>query len=223
MKNMVMICAVCIFLSLTASAKAGTITQDFESVGASLGEGGNLTTQLTGLTFTGAYIAEKGWNIYAYWAGTGYGTDGAYSGSYSITDVIVDGGTFGSPSSPVSVSFSTPVNDLSFYAMDIDGTGTYAETLTASVYDNSSNLLQTITITSNLNDPDTGDGIATPVAFTVNNISSLTVTISNQAGSAAWALDDLSYTPVPIPAAVWLLGSGLIGLVAVRRKHNNMS
>jgi len=30
-------------------------------------------------------------------------------------------------------------------------------------------------------------------------------------------------TPVPIPGAIWLLGSGLIGLVAVRRKHNNMS
>ncbi len=217
MKNMIIICAACIFLSLTAPAKAGTITQDFESVGASLSEGGNLTTQLSGLTFTNAIIAEEGSPIFAYY---GAGHDGAHSGSYSITDVL--GVNYAEPS-PVSVLFSTPVNDLSFYAMDIDGTGTYAETLTASVYDNSSNLLQTITITSNLNDPDTGDGIATPVAFTVNNISSLTVTISNQAGSAAWALDDLSYTPVPIPAAVWLLGSGLIGLVAVRRKHNNMS
>ena len=26
------------------------------------------------------------------------------------------------------------------------------------------------------------------------------------------------HTPVPIPAAAWLLGSGLIGLVAIRRR-----
>jgi len=28
----------------------------------------------------------------------------------------------------------------------------------------------------------------------------------------------IEYTAVPIPAAAWLLGSGLIGLVAIRRK-----
>lgn len=27
--------------------------------------------------------------------------------------------------------------------------------------------------------------------------------------------------PVPVPAAVWLLGSGLLGLAGIRRKHNN--
>jgi hypothetical protein len=32
----------------------------------------------------------------------------------------------------------------------------------------------------------------------------------------AWAVRDMS--PIPIPSAVWLLGSGLIGIVGVRRK-----
>jgi len=27
-------------------------------------------------------------------------------------------------------------------------------------------------------------------------------------------------TPVPVPAAVWLLGSGLIGLICFRRRQN---
>ena len=35
-----------------------------------------------------------------------------------------------------------------------------------------------------------------------------------------FALDDISLKAVPIPAAAWLLGTGLIGLVALRRKFN---
>ena len=35
---------------------------------------------------------------------------------------------------------------------------------------------------------------------------------------AYFAMDDLEANPVPVPAAVWMLGSGLIGLVTVRRR-----
>jgi hypothetical protein len=35
---------------------------------------------------------------------------------------------------------------------------------------------------------------------------------------AYFAMDDLGYNPVPIPGAVWLLASGLVGLVGVRRR-----
>jgi hypothetical protein len=33
-----------------------------------------------------------------------------------------------------------------------------------------------------------------------------------------FAMDNLSYEAVPIPGALWLLGSGLVGLMAVRRR-----
>ena len=46
------------------------------------------------------------------------------------------------------------------------------------------------------------------------------------AGAASAALFDNvtfgSTTPVPLPAAVWLLGSGLIGFAAVRRRRNDV-
>jgi phospholipase/lecithinase/hemolysin len=32
-----------------------------------------------------------------------------------------------------------------------------------------------------------------------------------------WALDDVSVTAVPLPASFWLLGSGLVGLLGLRR------
>jgi hypothetical protein len=35
-----------------------------------------------------------------------------------------------------------------------------------------------------------------------------------------WSLGEISASPVPIPGAVWLLGSGLLGLVGIRRKFH---
>jgi hypothetical protein len=34
----------------------------------------------------------------------------------------------------------------------------------------------------------------------------------------AWAVRDGDVTPVPIPTAIWLLGSGLVGLIGIRRR-----
>ena len=46
---------------------------------------------------------------------------------------------------------------------------------------------------------------------------------SSAAYHAGIKIDEVTISNVPIPGAVWLLGSGLIGLVAVRRKRNNIS
>lgn len=35
-----------------------------------------------------------------------------------------------------------------------------------------------------------------------------------------YTMDDLHYCPVPVPPAVWLFGSGLLGLIGLRRKLN---
>jgi len=65
---------------------------------------------------------------------------------------------------------------------------------------------------------------ATPVwvdfgpAFT--GIDELVFTPTTGGHPAYWAMDDFTYTSsVPVPAAVWLLGSGLLGLVGYRRKR----
>jgi hypothetical protein len=39
-------------------------------------------------------------------------------------------------------------------------------------------------------------------------------------GSMAWGAVITEITPVPVPAAVWLLASGLLGLVGIRRRRN---
>jgi hypothetical protein len=59
-------------------------------------------------------------------------------------------------------------------------------------------------------------GFVTDVAFT-----DVLLTAGTQIGSAeTFYLDNMAYSssPVPVPAAVWLFGSGLLGLLGVRRK-----
>jgi hypothetical protein len=56
-------------------------------------------------------------------------------------------------------------------------------------------------------------------SYTADATGSLTTIDFGYRFNAGWFdLDDVSMNPVPIPAAAWLLGSGLIGLVAIRRK-----
>jgi len=42
-------------------------------------------------------------------------------------------------------------------------------------------------------------------------------------GSPAFYLNEIDFygNPVPIPGAIWLLGSGLIGIIGIRRKFKN--
>ncbi len=47
----------------------------------------------------------------------------------------------------------------------------------------------------------------------------LVATGSIELGSAAESIDNLSFSPVPIPAAFWLFGTALIGLVGFNRRR----
>ena len=45
--------------------------------------------------------------------------------------------------------------------------------------------------------------------------------LANDTTGGVIGVDNVSATPTPIPAAAWLLGSGLVGLVGVRRRMKN--
>jgi hypothetical protein len=75
--------------------------------------------------------------------------------------------------------------------------------------------------TQNLN-PVLNPNIASPYTqylftATAANASS-TIAFNFQNDVSIYHLDNVSATPTPIPAAAWLLGSGLMGLVGIRRK-----
>lgn len=57
----------------------------------------------------------------------------------------------------------------------------------------------------------------TKLSIAAPSISKITLTETTGSTSAAWVFDDLSYTPVPAPAGVTVLGLG--GLLGARRRR----
>jgi hypothetical protein len=63
--------------------------------------------------------------------------------------------------------------------------------------------------------PDTGgDNMWDQLVFNVDGVKRIEL---NLGGSGA--IDNITFTVVPVPAAVWLFGSGLIGLIALARRR----
>ena len=48
--------------------------------------------------------------------------------------------------------------------------------------------------------------------------TSVDIHFATRRGSDGVLIDDLQYAVVPVPAAVWLFGSGLLGLIGISRR-----
>jgi hypothetical protein len=64
------------------------------------------------------------------------------------------------------------------------------------------------------------DVAGTPLAIIRTFLTSDGSTVNTAGTLIATELRALDAAPVPVPAAVWLLGTGLIGLVGIRRRKS---
>lgn len=144
---------------------------------------------------------------------TVYETTASISGERVMTGA---NGTF----TTANVDFSGLTNDVigvGFWGLDLTVIGNEAIVLNVMLSDSTS---QSYDITLN------GAATLTPVYFGLysddlsQTITSISLFGTDDTGvDRAWLIDDLTViTAVPVPAAAWLFGSGLLGLIAISRR-----
>jgi hypothetical protein len=138
---------------------------------------------------------------------TSFGTD-FYVGAASIGNEVcaIQGHNC---EADLEISFNSLVSNLSFVTSGWDD----GDSVSASIYDASNSLLATIIITSN-----------TLVDFsTYTGISRLFLDDNSSGYGIAYDQFNFNTTTVPVPAAVWLFGSGLLGMIGFSRRKREIA
>ena len=188
-------------LVLSTNATAAMINIDFEEIDNSLGDvvsGPSLETQ--GFKLTNDAIVPS--EAILHWA------------VGDVRNADSDGVTFSHNFVP-STTTLTQLNGDAFDLFSIDFSDIFNTGASQSIG------IDAVTATGALfSDTVTLDGLVGLETFAFNWGSLASVSWTNVDPSQALQLDNISVStsPVPVPAAVWLFGSGLLGLVGVARR-----
>ena len=146
--------------------------------------------------------------------GNGYASVQDYTG----TTRIVRNGTTSLPSSSFTMSSPGTFDLTSFVIAGAFGT----QTLTIDGLRDGNPIYTVdlgITTTAQLFSPTGWDDIDQFIIYLGDDF----IDVNPSLNRPYWALDNIVLTenPVPVPGAIWLLGSGLIGIVGIRKKFKN--
>jgi len=220
MSKIKLIFPIMLWASLINSANISAATIDFETIpGGTPSDGLSISTQFLaseGVSFSlegggNPVLAQVGDPRTAF---QGYNllpdqpAPGTNAGQFFLTD----DGVVGAPPLALLIDYSSPVSAASGIILDIDGT----EEWTIEALDDSGGLLSSLILGPN----NTLDGSATVWSFNLGSsaIKRIRFEYTGDQNVVGLAFDNFSpSSAVPIPPALWLFGSGLLGLIGISR------
>ena len=193
-----------VVLILPVSAWATPITIDFDS----LAELDAVTNQFAGVTFTNATVLTAGSLL-----------NDLELPPHSGQNVVFDDGA------PILMTFTAPIFSFS-------GFFTYFEPVTVTAYDSANNALANAVSLFSTNDALFGDtGSSANELLAVSSLTGISsVTIAGNPAGSSFVLDDVTFdtspmapTPVPEPATLVLLATGIATRLAATRRRARRS
>jgi len=205
MKKSRLLGAVCALLIISFDASANLVTNSGFESGAHTST--NTTTLAVGST------AMDGWTVtddLIAWIGpVNPYLLSANEGSYFLD--LTDFAT-GAPFGGVSQSITTDVGRSYVFSFDLGSSNNWGR---PSAIEASAAGSSNIFTSSTVGGPSDWDRFS--MVFTANSVTT-TIFLKGVTGSQYIGLDNVSVSAAPIPAAVWLFGSGLLGLVGIARR-----
>ncbi len=123
----------------------------------------------------------------------------------------------GSPFGGVSQSITTEVGQSYELSFDLGSSNIWGRPSAIEASAAGSSNIYTSSTVGGLSDWDRFSMIFTADSETT------TISLTGTTGSQYIGLDNVSVSAVPVPAALWLFGSGLIGLIGMKRKSSKAS
>jgi hypothetical protein len=194
------------FLAVSSAAQAATINFNTDAAG-------NPYTGLSDYFVAGEYAAlGVSINDSDPSAGSTYvnltnplNTGTAISGYYANI------GAFDGTATSLELVFTAPVTSLGFDYASADGQ------LGVSLYDSGGNLVSSDVFSSTGTFVNQAGFSIKSGSVSLSGLIAIDRVLITPTANNALIFDNLQFTAVPVPAAVWLLGSGLLGLAGVAR------
>lgn len=189
----------------TSLSSAFSATIDFEDL---TDPEGTEITSLSGVSFTNLFLNIPGGPPNGFQAPAG--NDNATTGNSLSLNSFRDTG---------SIMFTSPVINVSLNVLDLELDRGNNERVLFEAFDSANSKLGSVLANE---DGSARNGSIIFVDFSgvssISRIDFTRITGSNDLSISGYAIDDISFTPVPIPPAILLFGSALAGLIGIRRK-----